>query len=573
MAAPIDFNSLEWVQWYHRYRSASTSHERSQLITEAMTTFHCSKTTVYKRVEQIRAGHDIFSVAKGRIKRRKNDRAKRLEENANRICHMIAVYREATRVGRKGYAASTEAIVEVLLAEGKVQKWELPSASTLRRWLKARGLSGRDFCRRTTPARSLSAERRNEVWFVDATPLNRYHLHLDGSVESINLEISDKHREEHLKRKHLQKVITFYAVDLYSGAYFLKAYPVDGESSAVWRRFLLEAMLPKENYPFEGIPEVFYTDMGSGLTAHDTLSLFGRLQTKLITHEPGNPSAKGHVEGRISAFKRSRETILNLLGNRLNSMELLNSYLLESARRHNEKSGKFARYLAEQTPLRTITEQSVKDLLTITRTRVISSYGEVSVKWPGEESTAYYVENGPIGARVSVYRSVDGRVVAQMTQPPFTIYQCDPKGRHRVGNIGQENSFATLDGRSMIYDKEGNHRRKLVLAEAKRVPGTVSTSSIFPPESNVRHFRPQGTPITTHSIAAREQFDSADEAWAFIHLEAGYRSTDLPAELQKAIDDRLSSECTLKGTIPFTVVQDIINILREPSVQEEIAKQ
>lgn len=568
MAAPIDFNALEWVHFYARYRKTPVA-QRGALIREATKQFGTSKSVIYKRIKQVESGHDVFGVAKGKVKRKRSAAQQALDKRRDRICRLIAVHREATRIGKKGYAAGVEAIVEVLLKEGKLQQYELPDPSTLRRWMKQRGLAGHEFRKRQLPARSFIATRRNECWFVDATPLNKYHLHLDGSIETINLELADKHREELLRRRSLQKIITFYVVDLFSGAYWLQAYPVDGESSAIWRRFLTEAMMPKENYPLEGIPEIFYTDMGSGLKANDTLSLFGRLGTKLVMHEPGNPSAKGSVEGRISAFKRSRETLLNLLGDKLNSIDLLNSYLVESARRHCDISGRFRRYLSDATPLRTIDEKGMQDLLTIRRERTISAYGTISVKWPGEEERSeYFVENGPIGAKVGVFRSADGRVVAQLLKSPFSIFSCDPRGRHKV-RVG---SFETLDGRSIAHDAEGNRLRRDILKEAARIPGTISADSIFPPTSNMIHLRPKGQKVQTHSLASRDRFDSVDEALSFIHIETGYKFGEFPEEISKALSDRLSSECTLRGHIPFVVVQEISNILRSPEAADEISK-
>ena len=575
MASANQFDEHLWAVLYQKYSRAGGRSERSQIVTEMAEHFGVHRKTIYERIRKYKntPANDatIFkNQSPGSAKRRtRKDGTPR--EIREQVARTISKYKETSRVGRKGYVMPTRRAIEIALKmEDLPPEFSDLDRSTADRWLREFGLANHDF-KKESIAVGLKAEFAGHWYMVDASPLNRYYMRTDGEIHRRNYEPNDKKLDVMLERDGYQKIQVYCATDVFSTTYFFWATPGRGESAADWLKFMRMLFLPKENYPMEGAPHNIYSDMGSGLTAHDFQNMLSRMQIGFDTHLPGHPRAKGRVEGRISAMKRDGETVLTLLGDRLNSVEQLNRYLLSFSRAHCHETGKFDRFLqsAKQVPIRRVSQRAWHNCTIKHRERTTDVYGCVSVAWSSKDKASYRVRGADPRTKVLIYRNLEDQVIAQ---EPVSgrIFECDPAGKleRMMG------SYRTVDSRSIPLNIEEIRRRKEVQEESRKVKSYISESALLPDETNIHYLPASGDEVTVPDrvLIPNDSFESADDAKLYIYTQSDLSADELTEDVRDTIDQILNGFTALGKGIPVSIAREAIQIIQEERARSKDAQ-
>jgi hypothetical protein len=117
-----------------------------------------------------------------------------------------------------------------------------------------------------------------------------------------------------------KELLRYAAVDHCSGAFYFQYFYASGERAADGSQFLFTAMRPKDElikrtwngssgemlgkYRFHGVPFMLIADRGSIMTAKANQALFDALRIDMQPHMPGNPRAKGAIEGLMHYINR-----------------------------------------------------------------------------------------------------------------------------------------------------------------------------------------------------------------------------------------------------------------------------
>jgi hypothetical protein len=170
------------------------------------------------------------------------------------------------------------------------------------------------------PHQRLLSKHPNHVWQFDVTNCLQYFLDKKGLGER-DTEMTMYKNKIVATAKTIKKELLRYAVvDHCSGAFYVQYFYASGERAVDGSEFLLRAMRPKDElikklwngdsapklgkYRFHGVPLVLVTDRGSIVAAKANQALFDALRIDLQTHMPGNPRAKGMIEGLMKYINR-----------------------------------------------------------------------------------------------------------------------------------------------------------------------------------------------------------------------------------------------------------------------------
>ena len=417
--------------------------------------------------------------------------------------------------------------------------------STMDRLLRQHGLSINQ-ARISQGAKALWAEHPNQVWMCDASPLNHYYLRLDNKVIFQDFPRGDTHKADTLAKKKLYKIWVYYVIDVFSGIWFAKAYNpiprsgrgVGGENSEDWIDFLkfafspkkgLDALLdgygnPLETCPMQGIPEILYSDAGSGLTSTITSNFLERLGCKFLAHEAGKPSSKGRIEGRIGASKRSFEGAL--LTHTISKIEQVTYFYQRWANYSNltaKKGNKYTHYISgtKDKPLRVPTVQNFRDAMTSFDTRTIQGHGEVEI-----DGEPYFVSENHLGTRVSLHRApaFNGEEQIYFAElPSGLIIKCKP---------GLSYSKFTEPTRFKKSAKMENNEEAIRLsAEIRQYMTFEDTLPEDVKGENVTMMPNIMDPVKTHSVVPPVSFANSDDAIAWIQTQTKGRAIITDSDL------------------------------------------
>lgn len=578
MARARELDASLLLPLYHKWKAVGERSAKGEIVGEACALWGITKPVIYKAFQRLDRGYSGFDVARGQVPRTKNAATRGIEERRYAYAKIIASYKYASKLGQKGYVIPTANAIEIALADGRIRAEDILSRSQTDRLMKSLGISNRDFSVDKKTAVEVIAYYANEVWVVDATPLNRHFLTIDGGIKYRNdLDPEDKHLPDILQRDGLAKIWVFYAVDLFSRVYFCHAFApapttpgakFGGENAFTWMQFLDMAFLPKENYAFEGLPEIIYSDRFSGIKSPNgpMRNFFSALNIRSETHLPKNSRAKGSVEGRQSAFKRRFETILNLFASTRRELNLdsLNRYFMAVSRKQNHEDGKFALYLesTKTHPLRRVTIKNLQDARVRFIPRKLTIHKCVTVKWNSTSPTeTYFVEGAgdfERGHEFHMFRNVDGKVMAQ---DPKTgrIFACDARGKLKR-HFGD---WDILDERHGLSDTEAERLRKEIAADAPAVRRAINFDAVFPAVTNILSMRPPGEAIETTSVVAPDFFESGDEVRAWLALTSHMSFAAIGDDLRARIDKIIALDLELNGSVSQQTAMRLLDSLVE----------
>lgn len=228
------------------------------------------------------------------------------EHDMARYCEIIAALKMRTR-NKKGRHLSTNRAIELLeehgvaTPKGHVQ----PPKGTLKpptvnRWLRTWGFD-QPRMTRATPATRFEARYSNACWQFDISPSDLKHIAQPAWIDP----------------KRGQPTMMLYSVvDDRSGTSYQEYRCIYGEDAESALRFMFNAMAPKEDTDFQGIPEMVYLDNGPVAKSLVFQMVMERLGVEWKTHMPagsdGNRTtarSKGKVERPFRTVKEAHETL------------------------------------------------------------------------------------------------------------------------------------------------------------------------------------------------------------------------------------------------------------------------
>lgn len=208
--------------------------------------------------------------------------------------------------------------------------------------MRERQISAQDILR-PSPHKTLLSEHPNHVWQFDVTNCLQYFLDDRKGMGERDADMTLYKNKIVKTAKAIKKeLLRFAVIDHCSGAFYFRYFYATGEKAADGAQFLFEAMRPKEEimevywpekgkyeqgkYRLHGVPFMMVADKGSIMKSKENENLFKALRIEVETHMPGNPRAKGAVEGLMKIINRFEA---RLKFERPSSLEELNMWALD----------------------------------------------------------------------------------------------------------------------------------------------------------------------------------------------------------------------------------------------------
>jgi len=534
-----------------------------------------SESTAYKTLKRMKSGSNIHDLAEGKHSRK--PRKSEIERQRElRDAQIIAAIKMLPGEGHK--PIPTTRAIEIAEDTGQIPVG-VYTRSRVDRILRKESLNARSFSN-TGMAHRITADGPGHVFVVDATPMDQFYMKIDRSVHHFDAPAGDKHLDDLLHREELSKVWVYYMVDLYSKAWL--AWPVaslprpgkkwPGENADDWLTFLTWVMLPKHDSvsplmdranpmrdcPIQGVPKILFCDKGSGIGGSKLIRevFHGLGGARIVTHMPGSPSAKGMVEGRISAVKRSFENALNR--DHTYTIEQLQYFYLDWARQHNESRGAYDvwRKGALNYPIVGITMENIHDATVSRIERVIDAYGCVSVDGihlfltPNEQykKTRCFLYRSRIRkpGEEAVYTAqlFDGTIIPELTEIPS----------HNFERITSHPA------------SRGKKNRDIVREIQRGVRQQVTYDDVLPRDSagrteNIIHLPGRTVSLETSSPHRIDAFPSKESAIRWILNQGGVFLDDITEKYQHTIDAMLTMTLETHGHIPMETAVALANNL------------
>lgn len=261
--------------------------------------FGVSSSTVYRALKALHQPKGLRRADRGKPRGLS-------ERDMVRYCEIIAALKMRTR-NKKGRHLSTNRAIELLeehgvtTPEGHVQLLKgVLKPPTVNRWLRTWGFD-QPRMTREAPATRFEARHSNACWQFDISPSDLKHIAQPAWLDP----------------KRGQPTMMLYSVvDDRSGTSYQEYRCVYGEDAESALRFLFNAMVPKEDSDFQGIPEMIYLDNGPVAKSLVFQTVMERLGVEWKTHMPAGSDgprttarSKGKVERPFRTVKEAHETL------------------------------------------------------------------------------------------------------------------------------------------------------------------------------------------------------------------------------------------------------------------------
>ncbi|MCK5323365.1 MAG: DDE-type integrase/transposase/recombinase, partial [Desulfobulbaceae bacterium] len=250
-------------------------------------------------------------------------------------CQIIAAMKLKTRNKKGHHLPTTEALrlledfgIETAQGLKKPPKGILKKA-TVNRYLKKWGYDFSSLDMESAAVR-FQAKYANDCWHFDLSPSDLKQLpEWPAWVEN---------------RQGKPVLMLYSLIDDRSGVAYQEYHVVFGEDVEAALRFFYRAMAVKETegFPFQGIPQMIYTDNGPIARSRVFQRVLDYLGIELRTHMPKGKGgrrttarAKGKVERPFRTIKELHETLYHF--HRPKNEEEANAWLLNYVLRYNEK--------------------------------------------------------------------------------------------------------------------------------------------------------------------------------------------------------------------------------------------
>ena len=277
----------------------SRSAARREEVARIADLFGVSPSTVYRALKALYQPKGLRRADRGKPRGLS-------EQDMVRYCEIIAALKMRTR-NKKGRHLSTNRAIELLeehgvtTPEGHVQPLKgVLNPPTVNRWLRTWGFD-QPRMTREGPATRFEARHSNACWQFDISPSDLKYIAQPAWVDP----------------KRGQPTMMLYSVvDDRSGTSYQEYRCVYGEDAESALRFLFNAMAPKEDSDFQGIPEMIYLDNGPVAKSLVFQTVMERLGVEWKTHMPAGSDgtritarSKGKVERPFRTVKEAHETL------------------------------------------------------------------------------------------------------------------------------------------------------------------------------------------------------------------------------------------------------------------------
>lgn len=189
----------------------------------------------------------------------------------------------------------------------------MPSVETISRAMRRYGCHP-DQLRAASPAIRMKTEYPNQVWQADASVCVLYRIPGSDKIGLVKEQSYSGKKPENLFKIRQNRIVRYLEVDHYSGAFYLRYEQAPGESAEGFLTTFIAAMTDRgPQDPMHGVPEVRYTDMGSGNTASIMKGFCEQLGVRLLHHKAGGARSTGSVENCQNIVETHFESRLRFL--------------------------------------------------------------------------------------------------------------------------------------------------------------------------------------------------------------------------------------------------------------------
>ncbi|ULH30449.1 integrase (plasmid) [Leptospira weilii] len=542
------------------WKNATSRSDKKTIVITFAEQFGVSKETIYDRFREIENGVSRTIVAGySGVAQVRKAKAQLEEEKAHMMT--IALIKRGGKVGRQGYGVSTELALIAAENEGLIPKGKY-TRSTVDRLLNQFGISTK-LVDTPSVATELISPYPNHCWIVDATMKNHYFLNIKKNRIDFRSDIKydTSHGMDIMEKHSLKRIWDYVLVDNYSKSYLMMTFAPDpktagakhgGENTADWITFLTYAMMIKDDLriPIQGIPKLIFCDEGSGLNSNHMKSFLGRLGVEVRNHFPGHASAKGAVESRIGAYKRTFGVTINR--GTIYSLDELRSYDNRYLIYDNNKSGAFQKWAdgIKDHPITKTTRKNIQDALVTEDEKVITAYGTIQI-----DKQHFFVSSElPRGTKVTVFTNSENSRCVQTDDG--RIFVVKPYGKIQR-NI---ETFEILDGRGHEARRSDlDQLRTWIQKTSQEFKEKIKLESYLR-DTNITYFPPQGEDAETHVAMAPAKILKVDEAISYVFNETGFTADEIGEEDLEAMREVFGKYIDQHGFVPPETLYKIVNI-------------
>jgi hypothetical protein len=470
----------------------------------------------------------------------------------------LAKMKQGMSVGRKGSPLSTEKALLALEKAGLLEN--KLSRSQWDRLLKAAHLSNRHFSLNKSLVTKLKADHANHFLVVDATPIPQYFLNLkDNSMKyRSDILMFDKHLEDALAKYNLRKVWLYVMRDLFSGAYLVMLdIPTEngGETALAHLKILQYWIHPKRDkrVPIVGVPRFIMSDKGSGLTSEMYQSFIRPLGIEHRIHLPGNPAAKGFVEGQIRAIQQN---IFKFIRKRdVRDFDEFMAFVEEHVIYDNHIKGYYKNYYNSllQVPPR-IVKTNMSEVIAKTSIRKLNTRGAVRIN--GKPYILIGANDNDLvsGEEIKICKRLDG-----------TLYAMDSYGNTyelRQGVVERSaETFKILNGMEGLAKKSSKQiQREAIQKESKEFVEGFEREVFLPPDTLYPEYN---ISEDAEQPALPHEEHKALEYQRYVLELAGLEEDNLSTEIRQKIHESFIHAIQNKVEVSPEILRQLANSLLE----------
>lgn len=358
------------------------------------------------------------------------------------------------------------------------------------------------------PHVNLRSLHPNHVWQLDASICVLYRLR-NGRVNVMDHRKFNERKPRDLAAIVNERVLRYAVTDHASGALYARYYEAAGEDQLTLFEFLMAAFNQRSEGLMHGVPWMLVWDAGSANMAHGIQNLLTSLAVRHWTHIPGNPRAKGQVEGVHNIIERKFEGRLSFV--RIDCINALNAHLDTWLRDFNGNAVHSRHRATRWGVWQTIREDQLRlcpplatcrDLMIAKpQPRTVSGNLTISFKYRGYAAGQYYVgdiETLRVGDVVQVsvnpYRAPNIFIVMRDEAGAVRYHECQPVAEDRFGfavdgPVIGERYAAHADTDSDSARKRVNDlafgERETLAADAAKVKGRLAFDGAIDPFKDV----------------------------------------------------------------------------------------
>lgn len=448
-----------------KQRLESTPKGKGELIAQASAMLNCSEATVYRYLKSL-------GWTSGRKVRADRGEVSVSKDLALKVAGLV---KTATRANGKQTMPITVAC-DILEnnGEGAINQDTgeviMPHAATVARAMRLHGCHPKQLAK-GSPSQTLRSLHPNHVWQIDASLCVMFYMPT-GNIGVMDERKYYKNKPNNLAKVEKQRVWRIAVTDHYSGSIFVR-YFLGAEDAAAIIETLIECIVKRgSNDPMHGVPAMLISDKGAGNTGALVGNFLKRLKVQHITHEVGNPRAKGQVEQAQNLIETQFEGRLRFLD--IQSLDELNA-ALDKWREHFNATAIHGRHkLSRNAAWLMITEEQLRIAPNAELLRELVTTLPVAVKVQPNLIIRHTVK-GFTPQKYDV-RYLDGIIIGQYVQVVVNPYRAPAVDVIVTDNKGVEHTYTV---EPIGLDRAGFDVTSPVIGqEYKALPDTVTDTNL-----------------------------------------------------------------------------------------------